>query len=199
MSPAHLPRMFFSDREGWTEIVRIHPSVRKLFTSLVLPLSLLPPLMYAYAQVAYPGAIFPISRPAPTAVQLLVNGAVFFALELVMVAAMAMFIRQIADGQGVQVPYENAYTLAAIAPVPLWLSALALFIPSLGIDVLLLVLAWIGSVALIRHGVRPLLQIEDGQKAHFVADMITLSGVIAWFLLMIVAAGLLSLFLVWWR
>lgn len=199
MSPAHLPKMFFSESEGWSDIVRIHPSVKKLFTALVLPLSLVPPLMYAYAQLAYPGEIFPLSRPAPTVGQLLVNGLVFFVLELAMVSAMTLFIQQIAEGKGVRVPYENAYALAAIAPVPLWLCAFALFIPSLGTNVALLVLAWIGSVALIRHGVRPLLRIEDSRKAHYVANMIVLSGVVAWFLLMIVAAGLLSLFLVWWR
>ncbi|HJW23403.1 MAG TPA: YIP1 family protein [Rhodocyclaceae bacterium] len=199
MSPASFPRMLVSEREGWSDISRTHPSVRKLFRSLVVPMSLIPPLMYAFAQLAYPGRIFALSRPEPSAASLLVNGVVFFAVELAMVAFMAMVIRQIADGQDYRVPHENAYALAAIAPVPLWLAALALFIPSLGANMVILVLAWIGSVALIRHGVRPLLGIEDDKKARYVANMITLSGVIAWFSLLIVAAGILSFLLVWWR
>lgn len=199
MSPASFPRMLISEREGWSDIARIHPSVQKLFRSLVVPLSLVPPLMYAFAQLAYPGQIFAISRPEPSAGSLLVNGIVFFGIELAMVSFMAMAIRNIASGQGFQVPYENAYALAAIAPVPLWLAALALFIPSLGINIAILALAWVGSVALIRHGVHPLLGIEDPTKARYAANLITLSGVVAWFSLLIVAAGILSFLLVWWR
>lgn len=199
MSPANFPRMFFSEREGWTDIAQIHPSVRKLLRFLVVPMSLVPPLMYLFAQLAYPGRIFPISRPEPSLANLITNGIVFFGVELAMVSFMAMVIRQIADGQGFRVPHENAYALAAIAPVPLWLAALALFIPSLGFNLLALAVAWVGSVALIRHGVRPLLGIEDSQKVRNVANLVTMSGVIAWFSLLIVAAGILSFLLVWWR
>lgn len=199
MSPASFPRMLFSEREGWTDIAQVHPSVRKLFRSLVVPMSLIPPLMYVFAQLAYPGRIFALSRPEPSAGSLLVNGIVFFAVELAMVAFMALVIRQIAEGQGFRVPQENAYALAAIAPVPLWLAALALFIPSLGTNMLILAIAWVGSVALIRHGVHPLLGIDDPKRASYVANLITLSGVVAWFALLIVAAGILSFLLVWWR
>lgn len=199
MSPASFPRMLFSEREGWTDIVQVHPSVRKLLRFLVIPMSLVPPLMYLFAQLAYPGRIFPISRPEPSLATLLTNGIVFFGVELAMVAFMAMVIRQIADGQGFRVPHENAYALAAIAPVPLWLAALALFVPSLGFNLVVLALAWVGSVALIRHGVPPLLGIQEPKKARYVANLITLSGIIAWFSLLIVAAGILSFLLVWWR
>lgn len=199
MSPASFPRMLFSEREGWSDIARIHPSVRGLFRSLVVPMSLIPPVMYTFAQTAYPGEIFTLSRPEPGPASLLINGIVFFGVELAMVSFMAMVIRQIAEGQGFRPPYENAYALAAIAPVPLWLSAFALFIPSLGFNMIVLALAWVGSVALIRHGVRPLLGIDDPKKARYVANLVTLSGVVAWFSLLIVAAGILSFLLVWWR
>lgn len=191
--------MLVSEREGWSDIARIHPSVRKLFLSLVVPMSLVPPIMYVFAQVVYPGEIFAPSLPEPGLGSLLINGIVFFGVELAMVSFMAMVIRQIAEGQGHRVPDENAYALAAIAPVPLWLSAFALFIPSLGFNMFMLGLAWVGSVALIRHGVRPLLGIEDTTKIRYVANLITVSGVAAWFSLLIVAAGILSFLLVWWR
>lgn len=198
MSPASLPRMFVSENEGWEDISRRHPSVRKLFVSLVVPLSLIPPLMYIFAQLAYPGEIFPIARPAPTALKLILNGAAFFVIELAMVSFMATLIRQLADGtQTRRLPYENAYALAAVAPIPLWLAPLALFIPSLGFAALVLLIAWFGSIALIRHGVRPLTGIEDEDQAKRVANMIILSGVVAWLALLVLAAGLLSLFLVW--
>lgn len=199
MSPASLPKMFLSEREGWSDIVRLHPSVIKWFASLVVPLSVVPPLMYAYAEVMYPGVIFPLTRPALTTGDLFVTGVVFFVVELAMVFFMAMLIQEIADSMDVEVPYEDAYALAAIAPVPLWLAALALFVPSLWFNVALVALAWVGSAALIRHGVRPLLHIGDEQKAHYVANLVTVGGVGAWISLMIVAAVLLSLFLIWWR
>lgn len=199
MSPANLPKMFLSEQEGWSEVARTHPSVKKLFASLVVPLSVIPPLMYTFAQKVYPGEIFALSRPEPTLTALLVNGLVFFVAELIMVSFMALIIRQISEGQGYGIPHENAYALAAIAPIPLWLAPFALFIPSLGVNLLILAIAWVGSVALIRHGVRPLLGVEDEHKAHYIANLITLSGVLAWLSLLIVAAGLLSFFLVWWR
>lgn len=199
MSLASLPKMFMSEREGWADIVRIHPSVIKLFTSLVLPMSLIPPLMYAYAEVAHPGVVFPLVRPALTGGDLAVTGAVFFLVELAMVSFVAMLIQEIAEALEVRAAYEDAYTLAAIAPVPLWLSSLALFVPSLGFNVFVVALAWVGSVALIRHGVRPLLHVDDDRKAHYIANMITFGGVGAWISLMVVAAGVLSLFLSWWK
>lgn len=199
MSPTSLPKMFLSEREGWPDIVRIHPSVIKLFASLVVPLSVVPPLMYAYAEVMHPGVIFPLTRPALTAGDLFVTGAVFFFVELAMVFFMGMLIQEVAESMDVAVPYEDAYSLAAIAPVPLWLSALALFVPSLWFNVAIVALAWIGSVALIRHGVRPLLHVNDEKKAHYIANLLTIGGVGAWISLMVVASVLLSLFLSWWK
>lgn len=199
MSPASLPKMFLSEREGWSDIVRIHPSVIKLMVSLVIPMSLIPPLMYAYAEIASPGVIFPLSRPAMTGTDLFVTGAVFFLVELAMVSFMAMVIQEITDSMDVQTAYEDAYTLAAIAPVPLWLSSLALFIPSLWVNVAILAAAWVGSAALIRHGVRPLLHVDDRQKAHYISNLVIVSGVGAWISLLVSAAGLLSLFLSWWK
>lgn len=199
MSPTSLPKMFLSEREGWSDIVRIHPSVIKLFASLVVPLSVVPPLMYAYAEVMHPGIIFPLTRPALTAGDLLVTGAVFFFVELAMVFFMGMLIQEVAESMDVAVPYEDAYSLAAIAPVPLWLSALALFVPSLWFNVAIVALVWVGSAALIRHGVRPLLHVDDEKKAHYIANLVTIGGVGAWISLMVVASVLLSLFLSWWK
>lgn len=199
MSPADFPRMFISEHEGWSDIVRMHPSARKLFRSLVVPMSLIPPLMYLFAQTFHQGEIFPLDRPAPTVAALLINGVVFFGIELAMVFLMAMLIRQIAEGQGYQVPHQNAYALAAIAPIPLWLAPLALFVPSLGFNMFVLALAWLGSVALIRHGVAPLLGIQDRRKAAYVANVVVLSGIVAWVSILIIAASLLSFLLVWWR
>jgi len=192
MSLTHFPAMLISETEGWSDIERSHPPARSLMFGLVMPLSIIPPAMVAFAELAYPGAIFPLSVPAMTGGQLLASGIVLFAVQLAMVSFMAMLIQRIAFGQDHDPGYENAYTLAAIAPVPLWLSSLALFVPSLAFNVLVVAAAWVASAALIRHGVRPLLKVSDAPKAHYISNLVTATGVMAWFALMIISAALLS-------
>ncbi|HMV00424.1 MAG TPA: Yip1 family protein [Rhodocyclaceae bacterium] len=198
MSFAHFPAMLVSETEGWRDIARDHPTVRKLRTTLVLPMSVLPPAMYIYAETVNPGAVFPLSVPALSTAQLMATGFVLFFVQIAMVSFMAMLIQRMAMAQDHDPGYENAYALAAIAPVPLWLSALALFVPSLAFNGVIVALAWLGSAALIRHGVRPLLKVDDALKCHYIANMVTFAGVCAWIGLMIVCAALLSILLSWW-
>lgn len=196
MTLSNLPRMFVSEKEGWSEMVRMHPSVKNLLMYLVLPMSLLPALMYAFAELAYPGAIFPKLEPPLSMGEAMVVGGAFFLAEVLMVALMGVFIQQMGESVGVKTPpYENAFSLAAIAPIPLWLSSLALFVPSLAVNVFVVAAAWIGSVALIRHGVRPLMRLQDEMAAHKMANMVTFIGIVAWVALMVMLAFLLSVVL----
>jgi len=192
MSLTHFPAMLISETEGWSDIERSHPPARSLMFGLVMPLSIIPPAMYAFAELAYPGAVFPLSVPAMTGGQLLASGFVLFAVQLAMVSFMAMLIQHMASDQDHDPGHENAYTLAAIAPIPLWLSSLALLVPSLAINVMVVAAAWVASAALIRHGVRPLLKVSDAGKAHYISNLVTAAGVMAWFALMIISAALLS-------
>ncbi len=198
MSIAHLPYMLVSETEGWSDIVRSHPAARRMLFSLVMPMSLIPPVMYAYAETMHPGAVFPLSVPAMSSGHLLVTGLVFFVVQVAMVSFMAMLIQRMSLAHDHDPGYENAYALAAIAPVPLWLSALALFVPILGFNIAVVALAWLGSAALIRHGVRPLLMVDDARKAHYISNMVTMAGVAAWIGLMIISAAILSVLLSWW-
>lgn len=198
MLMTHIPQMLVSEKTGWNEIDKSHISARWFFKSLVLPMSLLPPALYAYAELMHPGAIFPLSVPALTTTQLMVIGVVFYGMQLLMVPYMAMIIQRMAQGRDHDPGYDSAYALAAIAPVPLWLASLALLVPSLGFTVAVAILAWAASIALIRHGVRPLLQISDEKNAHYVANMVTMAGVTAWIGLLVVAAMILSMLLGAW-
>lgn len=190
--------MLVSEKTGWNEIDHSHFSARWFFKNLVLPMSLLPPALYSYAELVHPGAIFPLSVPALTPLQLMVNAVVFYGMQLLMVGYMAMLIQNMAMGRDHDPGYDSAYALAAIAPVPLWLSSLALLVPSLGFVVAVGVLAWIAALALIRHGVRPLLHISDEKTAHYVANMVTMSGLAACVGLLVVSAMVLSLLLGSW-
>lgn len=198
MLMSQFPHMLVSEKTGWDEVDRSHLSHRWYMQSLVLPMSLLPPVLYAYAERMHPGAVFPLSVPALTSLQLLVSGVVLYAAQVAMVSYMAMLIRRLALSRDHDPGYDGAYALAAIAPVPLWLSSLALLVPSLGVNVFVVALAWVGSVALLRHGVRPLLHIADANTAHYVANMATMAGVAAWIGLVVVANMVLSIALGWW-
>jgi len=117
---------------------------------------------------------------------------------LLMVGYMAMLIQRMSMGRDHDPGYDSAYALAAIAPVPLWLASLALLVPSLGFTLAVGALAWVASLALIRHGVRPLLHINDEKTAHYVANMVTLSGIAAWIALLVVSAVILSMLIGSW-
>ena len=49
MSFVHLPKMLASETEGWSDIAQSHPAAKRLLFCLVMPMSLIPPLMYAYS------------------------------------------------------------------------------------------------------------------------------------------------------
>ncbi|MBL8438476.1 MAG: DUF1282 family protein [Zoogloeaceae bacterium] len=197
MSFATFPKMLVSETEGWSDVARVHPSVSKLFMTLVVPLSLVPPVLYAFAELAHPGAIFPSMEPALMAREAFWVGGLFFLAELAAVAFMANVIQQIARSHQCDTDYASAYALAAIAPVPLWMASLALAIPSLWANVAVVAVAWWGTALLIRHGVRPLLAVHDPELAHRLANRITFVGVMAWVGMMVVMALLLSVVLGW--
>lgn len=198
MLMTHIPEMLVSEKAGWEEIDRSHFSSRWFFKSLVMPMSLLPPVLYAYAELMHPGQVFPLSVPAMSAMQLLVTGVVLYGVQLAMVNYMAMLIQRMSKARDHDPGYDGAYSLAAIAPVPLWLSSLSLLAPSLWFVVACVALAWMASVALIRHGVRPLLHISDEKTAHYVANMVTMAGVAAWIGLLLATEIILSILLSWW-
>lgn len=197
MTLTSLPKMLVSEAEGWPDILRVHPTVVQCLFLLVVPLSLIPPAMYAYAQTVTPGAVFPIVEPPLQWEELTVVGLVFFAIEVANVALMASYIQQLGALADVQPDYPSAYILAAIAPVPLWLAPLGLFVPSLAFNVLLVIAAWACSVALIRNGIRPLFNVVDEHKAMRFANAVTAAGVAVWIGMLLVFMMLLGMLFGW--
>lgn len=197
MSLMSFPRMMVSDSEGWSDVVRMHPTVVKLMLYFVMPMSLIPPLMYAYAQFVHPGVIFALVEPPLSNGEATLVGATFFLVELAMVALMAAYIQELGGVADVHPSYPDAFTLAAIAPTPLWLSALALFVPSLWFNVLVAAAAWVGSVALIRHGVRALFRVSDETKARRLANLVTATGVVVWIGMLLLLLMMLGMVLGW--
>lgn len=199
MSHTTLPRIFMRnccDKRAGNTILR-EPSVAKLLLLFVVPLSLLPPLMYVYAALAHPGVILPRLEPAPSLNESMLVGAAFFMIELLAVAMMAMFIQQLGESIQVQPDYADAYALAAIAPTPLWLASLGLAFPSVWFNVGLMVVAWICSVGLIRRGVQTLFMPYDDSRDHRLANTLTMIGVATWGALLLFLVLLLSMVIGW--
>lgn len=195
MSIADFPGMLVSETRGWDTVEHAHRPAGWFRTRIVLPMALLPPAMYVYAERVHPGAVMPMSIPALSMTELLVTALVFYVAQVLMINYMAMVIQREAIARDHDPGYDGAYSLAAIAPVPLWLGSLALLVPSLVFNVLVGVAALLATIVLIRHGTRPLLRIPDEKKAHYIANVVTMVGLAAWIGLMLVSAMLLSVLL----
>ena len=193
MNTHNLPKMLYSYREGWQDLIQVHPSVARLFTLYVMPMSLIPPVMFVYSMLVTPGSVFPALVPEISTMEVMAVAIAFYLASLAMVGLMASIIQQMGDVVGVKPAYEEAFMLAAVAPTPLWLSALALFIPFTWVNGLVVALAWVASAALIYHGVYPLFKLEDESKARVMGSFVLTAGVIAWFALLVVLALAMSM------
>lgn len=180
MNAMQVSRMPFSFSAGWDELIRIHPSIFRLFAWIALPLSLLPAAMISYAGSHY-GDVF-VTGVTPA--QWHVAAAIFFLAELLTVPLVAWLIHQICGLCDVQSDYHACFTLAVIAPVPLWLSSLCLWVPSLAFGVVIGVVAMFASFGLIYHGVYALFGLREPVKAFQMSTVICGTGLLAWLLLM---------------
>ncbi|THF55388.1 Yip1 family protein [Pseudothauera rhizosphaerae] len=193
MTLQDLPKMMVSYTDGWPELIRIHPSVQKMFLQYVMPMSLIPPAMFVYAMVVTPGEIFPALVPQMTPGEMLAVVVAFYLAQLAMVPLMGSIIQQMGDVVDLRPDYHDAFMLAAVAPTPLWLSALALFIPSAWVAGIVVAAAWVASAALIYHGVKPLFGIDDENKSRLMGSFVLGAGIIAWAALMVVLVLMLSM------
>ncbi|ODU39443.1 MAG: hypothetical protein ABS92_13415 [Thiobacillus sp. SCN 63-374] len=184
MSILHIHKLFVASPEGWNEFARIQPSAIKLFVLLVVPFSLIPPLMLEYAGQHLGAAMFP-----DTAGQAWSIAALFFLIaELITVPLMAWAIKSVANSKGIDSNYHDAFMLAAVAPVPLWLSSLVLFSDQIALIIAMVVLGLAGSVVLIFRGVGSILKVEEGIVAFDIAYTVTALGLVVW--VMLVMLGL---------
>jgi hypothetical protein len=188
-----LPKLFYSYSEGWSELIRIHPTMAWLFALYVMPLSLLPSAMVTYSMEVAPGTIFPPLVPPLSTAEAIGVAVAFYVAELVMVLLMASIIEDMGELVDATPGYHDAFMLAAIAPTPLWLSSLALFAASPWVVGSVVVVAWLASAALIFHGVCPLFGITDHGKGRLMGAFVLALGVVAWLALLVVLALILSI------
>jgi hypothetical protein len=181
MNMMMFPRMLVSHDEGWSWLMRVHPAVIRMYAFYVVPLSLLPAAMLLYAADTYGGRMM-LGNISMDEAWLL--AALFFLAELLMVPLMAWAIQRI--GRIVEAPpdFHDAFVFAAVVPTPLWLSSVALFVPSLIINGLATVIALCLSGLLIYEGTYRVFRLADESKSLLLAGSILAAGLVAWVSLM---------------
>lgn len=174
------PKMVFSSSEGWPELASIHPAIVKVFFFLVLPFSLLPPAMLYLSGTYYGDVIVQGYGSKPWEL----ISVLFFLVEMATFAVMGWLIKQIAQAHKVEVDYHDAYVLAAITPVPLWLSSLGLLVPSLAFNIAVSLSALGASCALIYHGIYALCHMHEEVTAAGITQAVIGAGLAAWAVLL---------------
>jgi hypothetical protein len=108
----------------------------------------------------------------------------FLVAELVAVPVMAAVIQRIGDLVDARPAYHDAYAFAAVVPTPLWLSSLALFIPSLMASALAMALALFASGMLIFEGSQRVFNQTDEGHSLLLSGAVLAAGLVAWVLMM---------------
>lgn len=174
-------RLPFTRTAGWKELQQRQIPIPVLAWLVVLPMSLLPPLMLYYAGTHYGDGFMAgfAERPWRHLTTIL------FLAELLTFFVMGWLIHAIANNREMSIGYPDAYLLAAMAPLPLWSSSLVLFIPSLLLNTLAVLVALGISCSLIYHGLQGLCQRQDDDVVTMsVTYTIMAVSVMAWGILM---------------
>lgn len=181
MSILTLSKMFVSSNKGWPELAVIHPSVAKIFAFLVLPLSMLPPVMLYFSGTHYGDEFLSGFSAKPWAL----IATLFFVAEMMTFIFMGWFIKAIAEANSTAIDTHDAYMLAAISPIPLWLSSLGLLVPSLLFNAVVSLVALGLSCSIIYHGIYALCHMHEEVVAASITQTVIGAGLIAWALLLV--------------
>jgi len=181
-----IPKIILTPRRNWLDLENIPPSLAKLFLLLVLPLSAMPPLLLHYAGKHYGDAFVYGFAGKPWGTIAIV----FFLAEMLTFLGMSWFIGQVAADHKAQISKHDACMLAGIAATPLWLSSLALLMPNLAFDAVVVLAALAASCGLIYHGVRALCHIDEETSAAAITQTVMGAGLAAWALLLMIVVAL---------
>lgn len=175
MDQLHLPHTGI-----WDAFTHSHMSVLTLFLLYAVPMSVIPPVMIYYAGVTYGGGLL----PAVSAVQLQIIGILLFLTELAMTFVVAYVIQRMGDVIDIKPAFEDAYKLAVVAPTPLWLVPLFLFVPSVVVNITAISAALMISGILIFRNVPSILRVEEEGHAILLSGSILAAGLVAWAVMM---------------
>lgn len=180
MSIMTFARMLSSHDEGWAWLMRIHPSVVRMYVFYVVPMSMLPAGMLLYAANASGATILGNLSQS----EALALASLFLIAELLMVPVMGAVVQRIGDMVGMRPAYHDAFAYAAVVPTPLWLSSLALAIPSAAINALATAAGLVLATALVYEGAYRVFNTADQDKLRLLSTCVLAAGLVAWAALM---------------
>ncbi len=181
MNMNQLARLPFSGNGAWSELRRLNLSIPFLAWVVVVPLSFLPPVLLYYAGTHYGDAF--IDGFGDKQWRFITT--ILFLAELLTFFVMGWLIHAVMDSHNLQVSYQDSYLLAAIAPLPLWLSSLALLVPYLAVSVVAVFAGLFLSCALVYQGLRSICERRDNDIEVMSATYtIMAAALLAWGLLM---------------
>ncbi|HTN33969.1 MAG TPA: Yip1 family protein [Marinobacter sp.] len=181
MTITQLLRLPFSGGSGWTELRNLNLSVPFLAWVIVVPMSFLPPVLLYYAGTHY-GNDF-IAGFGDKEWRFITT--ILFLAELLTFFVMGWLIHAVLDADKLDIDYQGAYLLAAIAPLPLWLSSLALLVPILAVSIVAVFVGMFLSCALVYQGIRALCHRTPGDVVAMSASYTVMAAsLLAWGLLM---------------
>lgn len=186
MNILSIPKMILAPRNSWLQLENIPTSLAKMFFSLILPLSALPPLLLYYAGTHYGDAFAAGFTAKPWGTIAIA----FFLAEMLSYLGMGWFIRQVVSVHDADISTHDAYMLAGITPTPLWLSSLALLVPSFAFNAAVVLIALAVSCNLIYQGVYALCHMREETSAAGITQTVMGAGVSAWALLLLIIVAL---------
>lgn len=181
MNVSSLLKLPFSSNGGWGELQERQLSIPMLAWTIVVPLSLLPPVLLYYAGTHY-GDSFIAGFGGKEWRHITT---ILFLAELLTFFVMGWLIHSVVESHKLQISYNDAYLLAAIAPLPLWLSSLALLVPAVMVSVLAVMVAMVLSCTLVYQGLRSLChRSPDDVLTMSVTYTVMAASLLAWGVLM---------------
>lgn len=181
MSLLNLFWLFFVPTKGWRHLMQAKYSMHRLYLLHVVPLSLIPPLFIYFAAGNYAGDLLPVLSKA----QLFLVAVILFIVELVAVPLMGLILRQLAEVADSHPSYHDAFTLAAVAPTPLWLVPIVFLIPDMLVNLFALTMALMATVGFIYYGIPAVFRIKERGHAMLLFGAVFTAGIIAWVFLMV--------------
>ncbi|WP_298449061.1 YIP1 family protein [uncultured Marinobacter sp.] len=181
MNVSSLLKLPFSSNGGWGELQERQLSIPMLAWTVVVPLSLLPPVLLYYAGTHYgDGFIAGFGGKEWRHIT-----TILFLAELLTFFVMGWLIHSVVESHKLEISYNDAYLLAAIAPLPLWLSSLALLVPAVMVSVLAVMVAMVLSCTLVYQGLRSLChRSPDDVLTMSVTYTVMAASLLAWGILM---------------
>lgn len=174
---ADLTHSLYLSPARWRDPGLAQPSPLRLFLFHVLPFSFIPVAVLYLLKTGEAGLVQFLFTTV-THSQLLTILATFWMVQLLGVPLMAFLIQRLGDVIDAVISYREAFAIAALAPTPLWLASLFLFVPSVSLYLLVFSLAVVATGILIFRLVPEILRPEDDGQAPLLSGAIFITGLV---------------------